>query len=259
MNFCGLLTLLLSGPAGQASKPPVVAVEKILLPSGKDKVTAFRFRPAGAGPFPALVVLHGDFGLTPWVKQQARRLAEKGYVALAVDLYRGERPKDIEEAHILERALPEERVLRDLQAAVDHLAGRPDVNKDRLGIIGWDMGGGYALLGAVHDRRLRTVVNCYGRLITDAKALTRLEASVLGIFAGKDEGLPLATIDRFRAAMKKAGKTLTTQIFPDAGNSFMDPDSPNHDGPPASTAIREAWRRIETYLAEESRATRKQP
>jgi carboxymethylenebutenolidase len=255
-HFGLLLTVLLSGDAGQAVKLPAVAVEKLELSSGKDKVTAYRYRPAGEGPFPALVVLHGDFGLAPWVKQQARRLAEKGYVALAVDLYRGELPKDIEEAHILERALPEERVLRDLKAAVDHLASRPDVSKDRLGIIGWDMGGGYALAGAVHDRRLRAVITCYGRLITDAQALAKLNASVLGIFAGKDEGIPPETIARFRAAMKKAGKPLTTQIFPEAANGFMDPDSPNHDGPPAGNAISGAWRRIESYLGVELRAIR---
>jgi carboxymethylenebutenolidase len=256
MNAIGLsLAVLLCGSAERASKSPV-AVEKIVLASGKDKVTAHRFRPAGDGPFPALVALHGDFGLTPWVMQQARRLAEKGYVTLAVDLYRGELPKDIEEAHILERALPEERVLRDLKAAVDHLSARRDVSKDRLGIIGWDMGGGYALAGAVHDRRLRAVVTCYGRLITDTKTLARLNASVLGIFAGKDEGVPPETIDRFRAAMKKAGKLLATQVFAEAGSGFMDPESPNHDGPPAKTAIREAWHRIDSFLIRELRALR---
>lgn len=249
-----LLTMLLNGDAGQASKPSTFTVEKIVLTSGKDKLTAYRYRPAGDGPFPALVVLHGDFGLTPWVKQQSRWFAEKGYIALAVDLYRGELPKDIEEAHILERALPEERVLRDLKAAIDHLTSRPDVSKVRLGVIGWDMGGGYALVGAVHDRRLRAVVTCYGRLITDAKTLGKLNASVLGIFAGKDEGVPPDTINRFRAAMKKSGKSLTTQVFAEAGSGFMDPDSPNHDGLPAKTSIREAWRRIEAFLESELRA-----
>lgn len=253
-----LVTILLSGDASQASKPPAVAVKKIVLTSGKEKVTAYRYRPAGDGPFPALVVLHGDFGLTPWVQQQARRLAEKGHVTLAVDLYRGELPKDIEEAHILERALPEERVLRDLKAAVDHLSARPDVSKDRLGIIGWDMGGGYALAGAVHDRRLRAVVTCYGRLITDAKMLGKLNASVLGIFAGKDEGVSPETIARFGAAMKKASKSLATQVFTEAGSGFMDPDSPNHEGPPAKIAIIDAWRRIESFLNSELRAIRQE-
>src|SRR5579859_7516134 len=122
---------------------PSITTETISIGSGKDTAKGFLYRPKGKGPFPAILILHGDFGPTDWVKKQARRLAGQGYLTLALDLYRGEMPKDIEEAHILERALPDERVLRDLKAAVDYLAANPLVRKERIGILGWDMGGGY--------------------------------------------------------------------------------------------------------------------
>src|SRR5215510_9817567 len=94
------LSLLLPAAAGQTKPAPPapagVTIEAVSYRAGKDTVKAVRCRPAGKGPFPAVLLIHGDFGPTKWVEQQARRLAEKGYVALAVDLYRGELPRDIE-------------------------------------------------------------------------------------------------------------------------------------------------------------------
>jgi carboxymethylenebutenolidase len=231
-----------------------IAVETVSLRSGKDTVKGFLYRPVGKGPFPAILVLHGDFGPTDWVKKQAKRLATKGYIALAIDLYRGELPKDVEEAHILERALPEERVLRDLKAAVDYLTARPQVRKDRIGIMGWDMGGGYALDGAINDERLRAVVVCYGRLRTDPKTLARIKSSVLGIFAGNDQGISPETIKRFQKAMAKAGKRLAgAHVIPGVPNGFMDSASPYLSRPAPPAAITEAWRRIDEYFDKELR------
>jgi carboxymethylenebutenolidase len=245
--YIGVTTALMSAIALGA-----VTSADTTLRSGKDTVKAHCFRPEGKGPFPALVVLHGDFGLTGWVKEQARRLASKGYVTLAIDLYRGELPKDVEEAHIIERALPQERVLRDLKAGVDYLCGQPEVRKDRLGVIGWDIGGGYALDCAIHDPRIRAVVVCYGRLPTEPKRLTNLSGSVLGIFAEKDEGISADTRKRFENAMRKAGKRLAgLHVLKGVGNGFMDPDSPYREGPPSTAAATEAWRRIDDYLAVE--------
>lgn len=230
---------------------PGAAVESVTYPSRNETVRGVLYRPSGSGPFPAVVVLHEDCGLTDWVKEQARRLRDQGYLALAVDLYRGQVVNDVMDAHILERGLAEDRVSADLKAAVDYLVGRSDVRADALGVIGWDMGGGYALDAAVRDPRLRAAVVCYGRLTTDPNQLQTLQAAVLGIFAGKDEGIPLETIDRFQSAMKKAGKRLAVAAFPAAGSTFMDPESPSHTGPTAKAAITEAWQRIEHYLADE--------
>src|SRR5579862_8631112 len=118
----GTLCLILPLALAQAAAPAEATVK---LRSG----TAFQVRPAGPGPFPAVVLLHGDFGLNAWVKQQARRLAGKGYFVLALDFYRGELPKTVEEAHILERGLPEDRVVADIDAALAHLAALPEVRK----------------------------------------------------------------------------------------------------------------------------------
>ncbi len=241
-----LLTLACLAAAQPAPGPTEAAVK---LPAGKYTVRAALVRPAGNGPFPALVVVPGDFGLSPWVRQQARRLAGKGYLVLAVDLYDGELPKTIEEAHILERGLPEDQVRAYLRAAVDALAARPDVGKGAIGVLGWDSGGGYALDAAIADARLRTAVVCYGRVPTDAASLAPLRGDVLAIFAGKDEGISPATIAQFRQATAKAGKRVTVHVYPKCGNGFLDPDSPYAAGPPDRAAIADAWTKIEAHLA----------
>jgi carboxymethylenebutenolidase len=241
---CLLLGLVL--PAQEHSP-----VHKLTYQSGKEKVQAALYVPAGKGPFPAVIVVHGDFGPVRWVHQHAQRLAAKGYVCLAIDLYRGELPKDLEEAHILERGLPEDRVQRDMQAAVAVLSARPEVKKDKLGIIGFDMGGGHALDAGIRDRRLRAVVNCYGRLTTDAKLLSGLHAPVLGLFAGKDEGISAATINQFRTAMKKADKRASLHVYANCETGFLDPASPYASRPPAKEDVADAWTRIETFLAAE--------
>jgi carboxymethylenebutenolidase len=241
--------LLLAGCAARPAPPAVpapAAVETVSYPSGKDTVHAVLSRPAGAGPFPAVVVIHDDYGLTDWVKERARHLAERGFVALAVDLYRGQGAADLMDAHILSRGLPDDRVQADLKAAVDYLSQRPDVRADAVGVLGWDIGGGYALDAALQDARLRAVVTCYGRPTTDPALLKPLNASVLGIFAGKDEGITPETVARFKAAMQKAGKRVTIEVYSASGHGFLSPA-----GGAPDPAAADAWDRIDAYLAAE--------
>ena len=106
---------------------------------------------AGKGPFPALVVIHEFWGLNDWVKEQASKLADQGYVSLAIDLYRGKVATTPDMAHEIMRGVPEDRAKRDLHAAVEFLKSQPNVKKDRIGAIGWCMGGGYALDVALQE------------------------------------------------------------------------------------------------------------
>jgi carboxymethylenebutenolidase len=246
------ILLLPAGCAGRLQEPPAQpgGTESISFRSGKEKGKAILYRPAGKGPFPAVVVVHGDFGLTPWVKEQAARLAEQGYVALAVDLYRGETPAELMDAHIMSRGVPDERALADLRAAVDYLTDRPDVQAEQIGILGWEMGGGYALDAARVDHRLNAVVICYGRLMTDPELLKPLHAPVLGIFAGHDEGISRETIDQFQAALHKAGKPdAEVHIYPTCGHGFMDASDSSGSGAAATEATADAWKKIEAFLA----------
>jgi carboxymethylenebutenolidase len=236
--------------AGQKGEPTLGSIE---YPAGKETLHGFLCRPEKAGrPSPGIVLIHDANGLNGWIKDQAYRLSSRGYVVLAVDLYRGEAPKDLEEAHILDRGLPEDRALGDLKAAVDYLVTRTDVDPDALGVIGLGMGGGYALEAAVHDPRLRAVVMCYGRPITDPKLLRPLRATLFCLFAGKDEGISMDTIAQFVQAMNKAAKTMKDpRFYADCGYGFLDPANWPTYGKPKESDVKDAWQRIDTFLDEE--------
>ena len=83
---------------------------------------AFFTRPQGKGPFPAIIVIHEWWGLNDWVKDQATKLSDQGYVTLAIDLYRGKVATTPDEAHEIMRGVPEDRAKRDLHAAFEFLA-----------------------------------------------------------------------------------------------------------------------------------------
>jgi carboxymethylenebutenolidase len=257
--FCTLLVVAGCAPkqagegvSSEARTGAAPFVETVTYGAGPETLRGILCRPAGEGGHPAVVVVHGDFGLTGWVKETARRLAGAGYLSLAVDLYRGQAVTGVLDAHIMDRGLSEGRVLADLQAAVDFLEGRPDVRKEAIGILGWDTGGGYALDAALNDSRLRAVVTCCGRLTTDPALLAPLQASVLGLFAGQDEGISSRTIAQFRAAMEKAGKRLVgIHVYVACGHGFMDPSTAQPAGTQVDDARDDAWAKIHKYLASE--------
>src|ERR1700741_3533343 len=122
--------------------------------SRDEPVQGILYTPAGKGPFPALIVIHEYWGLNDWVKEQASKLSDQGYVSLAIDLYRGKVATTPDMAHEIMRGVPEDRAKRDLHSAFEFLASQPNVRKDRIGAIGWCMGGGYALGVALQEPTL---------------------------------------------------------------------------------------------------------
>jgi carboxymethylenebutenolidase len=214
--------------------------------SGDDTVTGVLYAPAGKGPFPALIVIHEWWGLNDWVKEQASKFADQGYVALAVDLYRGKVADNPDLAHELMRGVPEDRASRDLRAAFDYLAAQPNVKKDRIGSIGWCMGGGYSLRVAILEPTLAADVINYGPLITDSAELKKINAPILGMFGGQDRGITPDDVKKFQQALTQLGKKVETKIYPDAGHAFENPN--NKQGYRPDDAA-DAWKRTIDFLA----------
>jgi carboxymethylenebutenolidase len=193
----------------------------------------------------ALIVIQEWWGVDDWIKEQNARFASKGYVALAPDLYRGRKATSPEEAHELMRGMPEDRALADLEAAVDYLAARPDVDPNRIGVIGWCMGGGYALKLAAADPRVKATVVNYGSVLTDTAAITRINSQILGNFGGADRGIPAGDVKTFGANLTKYGKLGDIKIYDGAGHAFMNPH--NKQGYDAAAA-EDAWGRIDRFF-----------
>ncbi|MGB9416416.1 MAG: dienelactone hydrolase family protein [Acidobacteriaceae bacterium] len=221
--FALALTILL--PAAHAADS--TAPRDVSYQSGPETVHALLYSPAGAatGKHPAIIVIHEWWGLNDWVKEQAADLAAHGYVALAVDLYRGQVATDADTAHQISRGVPEDRAIRDLQAAEVYLSSQKNVDSGRMGAIGWCMGGGYALNFAVADPNLKAVVANYGPPPTDPASLAKIHAAILGNYGGLDKGITPADVNAFAAEMKKIGKPIELKIYPDAGHAFENPNN----------------------------------
>ena len=162
-----------------------VKTQDVTFPSGSETIAGYLAAPESPGKHPALVVIHEDWGLTDWVKEQTRKLAGQGYVALAVDLYRGQVAHDPALAYELMVSTPPDRALRDMEAAIHFLAARADVNKEKMGSIGWSVGGKWSLLLAVNDPFLAACVVNYGSMPTDPADIQKIHAPVLAIFGAR--------------------------------------------------------------------------
>jgi carboxymethylenebutenolidase len=152
-------------------------------------------------------------------------------------------------AHELMRGVPDDRANRDLKAAFQFLQSQPNVKKDRIGAIGWCMGGGYALDVALDEPTLAADVINYGHLVTDSAEIKKINAPILGLFGGLDQGITPDDVHKFEAAMKQQGKKVEIKIYDDAGHAFENPDNKNTPGyrPPDAA---DAWQRTITFLAE---------
>ena len=214
--------------------------------SGDETVQALLYTPAGKGPFPAIIVIHEYWGLNDWVKEQAAKLSDQGYVALAIDLYRGKVATTPDMAHEIMRGVPEDRAKRDLHAAFEFLQSQPNVRKDRIGSIGWCMGGGYSLDVALQEPTLAATVINYGHLATDPEAIKKIDAPILGLFGGQDHGITPDDVHKFEATMKQLGKKIDVKIYDDAGHAFENPN--NQAGYRADDAA-DAWKRTVSFLA----------
>src|SRR3974390_2592942 len=235
-----LLTFGFAAPSFAADGKPVT------YKSGDETISGILYTPKGKGPFPALVVIHEWWGLNDWVKDEASKLADQGYAALAIDLYRGKVATTPDEAHQIMRGVPTDRADRDLLAATAFLASQKSVDAKRIGSIGWCMGGGYSLDLAINDPKLKAAVINYGHLASDDATLKKINAPILGIFGGQDKGITPADVNKFESQMKALGKNVDIHIFPDAGHAF---ENPNNKAGYRADDTAEAWKLTTAFLA----------
>lgn len=203
--------------------------------------------PAGAGPHPAVILIHEWDGLVDRVRQLADDLAARGYVALAADLYSGRTGSGPQEnrALVQEVRARQDFIIANLDAGQRFLRERPDVS-GRVATMGWCFGGGialsYALGGAEHDG---TAI-FYGSLVTDPDSLRALSHPVYGTFAAQDDGIPPDQVREFVGALRSVGIDNDVHIYDGVDHGFwlyVDRD-PEARLEPA----RDAWDRLQAFL-----------
>lgn len=211
-----------------------VVSEDVSYRCGEDTLRGYVARPSGDEPLPALVLIPDVRGLYDHYRDVARRFAGGGFLTLAVDLYSREGAPDLPDMPSVFRwieSLPDRRVLGDLQASVDYLAGRSDVTAAAIGITGFCMGGQYALMAACSIPKLKACVSWYGMLryaeINDRKPesplmmASRLSCPYLGLFGAEDAIIPQADVEELRAILTGQRKQFEIISYPDAGHAFF--------------------------------------
>jgi carboxymethylenebutenolidase len=224
---------------------------------------------AGSASQPGVVVIHDVWGLSDHTRDLARRFANEGFAALAVDLYRRLPEVKIEDPGRWIRELSDPEMLEEVQAAIDFLAAHPAVSGHRVGVVGFCMGGMYALLAAASCRELSASVVFYG-LLSHARgmlhqqggldrarkprepvaAAAELTCPLLGCFGEDDEFVPLSDVDRLRDALSGASHAADIVVYPGAGHAFMNDTRPAAFRPEMA---RRAWSRTLDFLRRELR------
>ena len=223
---------------------------KIPVPDGE--ISGYRARPESGGPFPIVLIAYEVFGLQEHIKDICRRFAGQGYLAIAPDLYyrQGDVSKleNFDEIFKIVSKVPDGQVLSDLDAAVEWAAKNKGDAK-RLGVTGFCWGGRITWLYAAHSPKVKAGTAWYGRLVGDTAALQpknpidvvpALKAPVLGLYGGQDQGIPLDTVEKMRAALKKAGNPSEIIVYPDAPHGFFADTRPSY----RKEAAEDGWRRL---------------
>ena len=187
--------------------------------------------PVGAGPWPGVVVLHEAFGLTDDIRQQADRLAAAGYLALAPSLYSAGGVRCLR-ATFASMFTGTGAAIGDIDAARAYLAGRDDCT-GKVGIIGFCMGGGFALLAA--SRGFDAAAPNYGALPKDAAAVLRGACPIVASYGARDRGLPGAAA-QLRRVLADTDVEHDVKEYEAAGHSFLN----RHNAGPLSALERVA-------------------
>ena len=212
--------------------------------SGKSTLEAYLARPAGAGPFPAVVIIHEIYGLNQNIRDIAQRFADEGYAALAVDLFAG-RNRLVCMFRFMGGMLTNSlnhQGIKDLKAALTFLAQQPGVDAQRLGAIGFCMGGGFAIGWACSDDRLKVIAPFYGTTPRPLEAVRRA-CPVVGSYPEKDFTAAMAR--KLDAVLESYHIEHDIKVYPDAKHSFFNDQRPANYN---AAAAADAWQRTLAFF-----------
>jgi carboxymethylenebutenolidase len=206
--------------------------------------------PVGPGPHPGVVVIHEAYGLNDNIKGICRRFAEQGYAALGVDLF-SDRNRAICMAQYMAGMLlgsVNRPGIDDLKSALTLLAKMPEVDPNRLGAIGFCMGGGFAIAWACTDSRLKAIAPFYALNPRPLDAAATRLCPVVGSYPAKD--FTARAGHALDHALERHGVTRDVKIYPDARHSFFNERGHTYD----KSAAEDAWSRITRFFGVQLRA-----
>ena len=198
------------------------------------------------GNGPGVIVIQEWWGLVDHIKDVCDRFAGEGYVALAPDLYHGETTKSPDEAGKLMMALRIDEAEKDLRGAIQYLLDQQATTGEKVGTIGFCMGGALSLYAASKNSQVGACVVFYGIHPNVKPDLANLQAPVLGIYAERDGFVPPESVRELERQLKELGKSVEVHIYPDTDHAFFNDQRADVYN---AKAAEDAWRRVIQFCA----------
>ena len=223
---------------------------EVKIPTADGEIPAYRAMPTAKGPHAVVLVVQEIFGVHEHIKDVCRRFAKQGYCAIAPELYarQGDVSKYTDYRDIMSNVVskvPDAQVMADLDATV-RWAGGHGGDAKRVAVTGFCWGGRIVWLYAAHSNDLNAGVAWYGRIDGTRNELqpkypidvaAKLKAPVLGLYGGKDDGIPMADVEKMQAALAGAKSPSKIVVFPDAPHGFNADYRPSY----RPETAKEAW------------------
>lgn len=227
------------------------------IPAKDGEIPAYRAMPAKGKNFPIVLVIHEIFGVHAHIEDVCRRFARLGYVAIAPDLFKRQgdvtKLSSIDEIRPIVAKVPDAQVLSDLDATVNWAVKNSKGNTSKLTTTGFCWGGRIVWLYAAHNPNVKAGVAWYGRLVGDANELmpkypvdvaSALKVPVLGLYGGKDTGIPLTTVEQMRDRLKSGSSKSEIIVYPDAPHAFFADYRPSY----SEADAKDGWKRLQLWF-----------
>ncbi len=242
-----------------------ITTQRVEIPlEGGGTMGGYVARPEGDAPYPAVLVFMEIFGINSHIRDVTERVAREGYVALAPDYFHRTGPgaeygyddDGFAKGMVLLNALVTDEMISDARAAIAYLRGRSDVRGDRIGAMGFCIGGHMTYLTAA-ETDVKAAASFYGGGIAAPEGpggkpstigrTAQIKGRILCLFGEKDSFIPLDQVDAIRDALKKSGVAHDTVVYPGADHGFFCDQRPAFQ----QAAADDAWSRVKTLFAEE--------
>ncbi len=245
-------TLVMTDSAG-------IVDEMVQVKNGDTVVPAYMAYPSKGRDFPVVLVVQEIFGVHEHIKDVCRRLAKLGYLAVAPELYvrQGDVSTISEASEIISRVVskvPDAQVLSDLDATVAFVSKQGKGDTTRLAITGFCWGGRIVWLYCAHNPKVKAGIAWYGKLTAPVSVLqpkhpqdiaSQLKVPVLGLYGGKDQSIPLETIERMQTLLASGASKSAIHVYDYAPHAFFADYRPNY----RKEAAEDGWKRLQTWLS----------
>jgi len=212
-------------------------------PSSQAGVNAYLSRPIARGPWPAVIMLHEWWGMEDHMRDLVRLLAQEGFVTLLPDLYHGRVASNPHEAAKLKTSLDIEGAIQEILDGIPYLRSLPFVS-GRIGIMGFCMGGGLALLGVCRSAEFNAAVIYFPSIYPDPSELENAACPVLLHYGTADSVTPMSEIERIKKTLEQYQKPHELYLYEKAGHAFMN----THGGNYHKEAAEASWPRTVEFL-----------